>query len=215
MAIKRSSEEFAMREAIAAWGRKRWPGARLVHELVVAQECRVDMAFIGTDSITGIEIKSSRDTLDRLENQVRVFRAHLPSVIVAVAPKWMTDGYFNHGFRLDGWVCCTETQVIATGVIGEPRRQVTAPMLDLLWASELRAIAARTRVSTDPRRPGYRIIPDLARMLTGDEIVREVCRELRARDAFPKTAGHPASDPPISFDMIRANIDAPPKEGVG
>jgi hypothetical protein len=37
----------------------------------------------------------------------------------------------------------------------------------------------------------------LARALTGDEIVREVCRELRARDAFPKCDGHPPSDPPI------------------
>ena len=29
------------------------------------------------------------------------------------------------------------------------------------------------------------------------EKVREVCRELRARDAFPKHAKHPPSDPPI------------------
>lgn len=38
---------------------------------------------------------------------------------------------------------------------------------------------------------------DVARALTGDEIVREVCRELRARDAFPRRPDHPASDAPI------------------
>lgn len=56
-----------MRRAIEAWGRERWPDARLVHELVVAQERRIDMAFIQPGNIVGIEIKSSRDTLDRLD----------------------------------------------------------------------------------------------------------------------------------------------------
>jgi len=73
-------------------------------------------------------------------------------------------------------------------------------MLRLLWADEARAIAARMRVSYHPRSPLYTLIPALARALTGDEIVKEVCRELRAREAFPIAPDHPPSDPPILIE---------------
>ena len=184
-----------MRRAIEAWGRERWPDARLVHELVVAQERRIDMAFIQPGNIVGIEIKSSRDTLDRLDEQVRVFTAHLPQVIVAVAPKWVEKST-PHFSRSD-------TVVVHGGIVGgwpiynKPRRQVTVQMLELLWADEARSIAFRMRLSQNSRLTLTEAIPLLARTLTGDEIVREVCRELRARDAFPKAKDHPPSDPPI------------------
>lgn len=200
----RSSEEFAMRGAIAAWGRPIWPRTRIVHELVVAGERRIDMAFIGPDSIIGVEIKSSRDTLERLSEQMRVFKAHLPLVILAVAPKWTdkTGGPYDYAddkIIVDHHQVEPENRTISPWV--RPRQTVTVQLLELLWASEARAIASRTRVSCDKRLPLRTALPLLARALTGDEIVREVCRELRARDAFPRYAGHPASDPPI-FESV-------------
>ena len=184
-----------MRRALEAWGRERWPDARLVHELVVAQERRIDMAFIQPGNIVGIEIKSSRDTLDRLDEQMRVFTTHLPQVMVAVAPKWVEKST-PHFSRSD-------TVVVHGGIVGgwpignRPRRRITVQMLELLWAEEARAIAFRMRLSQNRRLTLTDAVPLLARALTGDEIVREVCRELRARDAFPKSPDHPPSDPPI------------------
>ena len=46
MTINRSAEEFEMRRTIEAWGREKWPRSRVVHELVIANKCRIDMAFI-------------------------------------------------------------------------------------------------------------------------------------------------------------------------
>ena len=62
----RSSEELEIRAAVETWGRAKWPGSRVVHELVTGS-CRIDMAFIQSDHIAGVEIKSSRDRLARLD----------------------------------------------------------------------------------------------------------------------------------------------------
>jgi len=192
--MNRSAEEIAMREAVAKWGRAKWPTARLVHELVVGT-CRVDMAFIEPYTIVGVEIKSSRDTLDRVETQVRAFREHLPAIVFVLAPTWP-----QRIVGADETVVCdlaAERPIVNDLPFLRPRLGVTTPMLSLLWASEARAIALRYQLTTDRRLLLRTSIPRLARALTGDEIVREVCRELRARDAFPKADGHPASDPPI------------------
>ena len=192
----RSSEEFAMRKAITKWGRKRWLDARVVHELVVGNTKRIDMAFIGPDYLVGVEIKSSKDTLDRLEDQLKCFSACVPLTILAIAPKWKQN--------VGQWVNVETLVVDPSGE--EPvrgcqhfryDRVITVPLLYHLWARELRNVAARLRISTSQRATMRQNIADIARRATGDEIVREVCRELRARDAFPKADCHPPSDAPI------------------
>lgn len=189
--MNRSDEELAMRRAIATWGRPRWPDARLVHELVVGAS-RIDMAFVGPEYLVGIEIKSSRDTLDRLHDQHRVFSAMLPLTIYALAPIWRDQAEVWPQIFVEGGAIYND------GIHWyKVDRSVTAQMLHLLWAAELRNVAARTLISHGSRSPRQTMIGDLARALTGDEIVREVCRELRARDAFPRCDGHPPSDPPI------------------
>jgi hypothetical protein len=70
-------------------------------------------------------------------------------------------------------------------------------MLSLLWAQELRNVAGRLCINLHKKATMVQNIAEIARKATGDEIVREVCRELRARDAFPKSPAHPPSDPPI------------------
>ncbi|MCA0401310.1 MAG: hypothetical protein LCH38_10900 [Proteobacteria bacterium] len=197
MTTNRSSEEFEMRRCIEAWGRQMWPGARLVHELVVAQTRRIDMAFIGRDYLVGVEIKSSRDTLDRLKDQIRVFRQHIPLVLVALAPKWKNDAV-----RYVGW---TDLFEVEPGAVHPVRghsyyrqdRRITVQMLDLLWAEELRSVAQHVGLSAPTRTTMVGNIGNIAHHATGAAIVREVCRALRARDAFPKNPKHPPSDPPV------------------
>jgi hypothetical protein len=191
----RSSEEFVMRRAVETWGRAIWPNARLVHELVV-RNTRIDMAFILPTAIIGVEIKSSKDVLARAEKQINTFHQHMQTVFVALAPKWQgSHGALPHFFGAQSVIC--GEAVVHPRVMPKEDRFVTTSMLHLLWGDEARSIAGRMRVSCLKTTPLYRVLPDLARMLTGDEIVREVCREIRARDAFPKSKDHPPSDPPI------------------
>ncbi|PZU95532.1 MAG: hypothetical protein DI527_00555 [Chelatococcus sp.] len=198
-----SAAEIAMRKAVAVWGRARWPGARVVHELVVGQR-RIDMAFILRDHLVGVEIKSARDVIDRLDGQLETFAEHIPEVWLAIDRKWtdQEDGYWSVG-RVTVCGDVATDGLIRTNMHGRDftsswpariRRRLTVQMLDLLWASELQSIAARHGLGLPKRAAMGVTIPAIARALTGDQIVAAVCAELRARKAFPR---FPASDAPI------------------
>lgn len=211
----RSAEELAMREQVDAWGRKRWPGARVVHELVVGQ-CRIDMAFICPTDLIGVEIKSSVDTLDRIENQYRTFWTHLPEVWIALAPKWderrtklVAKGQSYHHFRNEFTVTPDRVEVPKWMDKGYRDELCTSRMLELLWADEARAIAQRKQVwpgAIGAKVPRTKTLPMLARLLTGNEIVSEVCRELRARHQGRMGVAFWRADPPIFVEIEkRAN----------
>jgi hypothetical protein len=190
-----SAEETRMRSAIAAWGHRRWPDYRCMHEVALSER-RVDLVFVGIKDIVGIEIKSSRDRLDRLEDQVEEYRRWLPEVWVAVATRWQ----HHAALRLDR----LNLVVVDDGPRGKPaileqregRRPyrdelVCSRMLGLLWRDEAARIAQRTGVipgNSPTRDPRHKILPLLARLLTGNEIMREVCAELRQRPAVVSAA---------------------------
>jgi hypothetical protein len=190
MTTNRSLEELAMRDAVERWGRLRWPDARVVHELVTSQ-CRIDMAFIRPSDLIGVEIKSDKDVLDRLDIQIKTFRDHIPEVWIMTGPKWADKplGMWGVAVIENGDVQMRRNNV----PVWAPQRRwdVYPRMLHLLWAQEARNIAARMRISHAKRSPLTKLLPTLAEMMTGREIVREVCTELRARNAFWK------ADPPI------------------
>lgn len=189
---RRSSEELMMRDHVEAWGRERWPDARVFHELVIS-DCRIDMAFIRPDDLIGVEIKSSKDTLDRLDKQMRVFRDHIPEVYVALAPKWKdapgTSWHHNE-------IIVDEAGVQKERYVHKPSRNKTvySNMLHLIWADEARSIAARKGCLTGPRQTLESLVRELALVLTGYEILTEVCRELRSRPTKNK-ADAPIADP--------------------
>jgi hypothetical protein len=188
-------EELAMRDAIASWGRAKWPGVRVIHELV-CDECRIDMAFVLPKDLIGVEIKSSRDTLARLDRQIRAFTRCLPEVWIAIAPKWqpkLKETQRRDGYRDAGWL------IVDGGNVTEdrqPRRDelVIMQLLWWLWQAEAARIAQRTDVipgRQPTRAPVHKIRPMLARLLTGNEILREVCAELRERPGFGYRSDRP------------------------
>jgi hypothetical protein len=185
-----SEEEARMRVAIADWGQRRWPGYRCIHEVPLSER-RIDMVFVGAKDLVGIEIKSSRDRLDRLDGQIEEYSRWLPEVWIAVAAKWENHGSLQHG-RCN--LIIVDDSAQASGVVEHrqglrPYRDelVCSRMLGLLWREEAARIAQRTGVipGTSPTKdPRHKILPMLARLLTGNEIMREVCAELRQRSAF-------------------------------
>lgn len=173
-----------MRAAVTAWGRARWPGCRVLHELVLGDR-RVDLVFVEERDLHGVEIKSSVDTLARLEAQMKEYQRYLPEVWVAAAIKWLDHDELGHGNLVT---------VDSAGAVAQrwplpgrkPARDelVCSRLLELLWYSEACTIAVRTdvfpvRVQKQIRR-GH-VLKMLARLLTGNEIIAEVCACLRAR----------------------------------
>jgi hypothetical protein len=232
--LRRSAEEGAMRALCVAELRTRYPDARIIHELPLRYSSnRIDLAAVTPDKIVSLEIKSSRDVADRLEDQIRAFIPVSHRIIVALAPKWNPEpeyeevpvrGAFGgwvykkknetavqaalcrvkHSSMIETWTVSYEAGTIK-GI--ENPREYFYPwpfrMLDMLWVAELRDVAARHRVCRDKRAPHWELVTACCDVMTSREIVTAVCRALRERDAFDKL-----SDPPIRAEP-RAVIPAP------
>jgi len=184
--LSHSAEEHDMRVAVAAWGRSRFHGCRCVHEVTLG-DGRIDLVFVGEKNLVGVEVKSGRDKLDRLDRQIAEYSRYLPEVWVAIAPKW--EGKIKNSHRMNIIVvegggirdACPERR--------RPHRDdlVCTRLLEVLWRDEAARIAQRTDVipgSIPTNQPRHLILPMLARLLTGNEILREVATELRGRPAF-------------------------------
>jgi hypothetical protein len=215
--IGRSSEELDMRAIVVPELRKRWPGARIIHELPLRYSTnRIDLAAVTETEIISVEIKSSRDVMDRLEAQLRAFQPISARIIAALAPRWneqlpMLETKVQYGTCFAPQY--TETQDIirkvggievwavdaAVGSLnvtdGGPYRSNKpwlAQMLDMLHVSELVDIARRHQICVAKRPVHFTLVTDLVDMLQGREVVRSACAALRARNAFDKM-----SDPPV------------------
>jgi hypothetical protein len=190
----RSPEELAMRAALIPWGRARWPGARVLEELSIGG-CRVDLAFVQSAHIAIVEIKSSRDTLERLPRQLEDFIGSVPEVWIATAAKWigpLHDTEHQGHVKLPWGVGHV---VVEAGQVQESIRYahwemphsadvdalLTVPLLHLCHRAELMAIATAKGLPYRPRDPRRTLLRLLARGLTGDEIVTGACEQLRAR----------------------------------
>jgi hypothetical protein len=197
-----SADEREIRDATIAFIRENFTNARVVHELVIGQ-CRADLAAIEPERLTLFEIKSRKDTLNRLKRQVSTFeRASHLTVVVAHA-KWFEEfdhaGRAGRGFRQTGELsgipnCWRYPKPVPGEFVYSfgwqlPRPTIEQPharrLLEVLWKAELLAECQRHRVSATTRSTCETMIRDLAYHLTGREIAQAVCRQLRGRP-FPE-----------------------------
>jgi len=211
-----------MRALIVPELRKRYPTARIIHELPLRYSTnRIDLAAVTEREIVSVEIKSSRDVMDRLEAQLRNFKPVCSRVICALAPRWneklpMLERPTKYGSAFS--MQYTPTQEIINRVGGievwtvdaaagsidvtdrnyHTRKPWLAQMLDMLHVAELVTIAERHRIVV-PKRPVHlKLVSDLADLLQGREVVAAVCRALRERDAFSEGTDAPIFiEPPM------------------
>lgn len=215
----RSAEELAMREIVAADLRRRWPEARIIHELPLRYSSNsLDMAAVTQTEINAVEIKSSRDLMDRLEQQLRNFAPIVTRLIVALAPKWneklpslkrpyrqgiayvpqLTEAQqLIAGVRethIETWTVCATAGTIerTEGGYAVNVHPWSFRLLHILHVAELTEVALAHHVPGCHGRPHDVIARACASGMTGDQVKRAVCQALRARDRF--AAG---SDAPI------------------
>jgi hypothetical protein len=214
--LTKSSDELEIRSYVVSRLRTLMPSARIIHELNVAGQGtnRIDVAAVTTTAVVGVEIKSKKDTLKRLDEQWKAFRQCCHFVFVAAHEKhfvdWRNDGrrddvpsdaHLNHPLFLGKWSMEKHTLQYPkqpprrygssfnphTDVLTQPRALY---LLEMLWASELQAECHRHRISCNSRSTRGEMIRDMVWMMTGKEICHAVCRQLRGR-VFAE------ADPPI------------------
>ena len=187
--VNRSDEELAMRAMMDAEMRYLYPSARIIHELAL-RYCSnsIDLTAVTQDKIIGVEIKSSRDTLERLEKQITAFAPICSLVFVAVAPKHF-DAAQSIALRDDMPNVIVETCCAMTGrVVVDPfwmnnksrrQRPWSYRQLGALRVAELHQIAFEHRLHCPSRHD--LIVDALCDKMTGNEVMRAVCDTLRRR----------------------------------
>jgi hypothetical protein len=196
-----SAAEERIRLKAEAALRYAFPDARIIHELVMTQGgCRIDLAAVTPTRLVAVEVKSERDTLDRLARQLEQARAVADAVLVVTVERHIEAVRRSD---LAGYLgACLEDEVstaLSSWISREVHEAATnAPArLSMLWAGELRAVATE-----GPRSPRQYCIRKASDGLPGAEVRRRVCAALRARVM-------PRADPPILSELFQR-----PTEGV-
>lgn len=141
MTRKASDAEEDLRLACEAWARRRWPDARVVHELNIAYGSnRIDLAAVSPDYLGMIELKSERDTLKRAEWQVAAARRCASEVWIALDVKFEKK-LGEIALPWDVGVLIYEQGALRCVDYrhSRPLFPQAQRMLQLLWAAELRA----------------------------------------------------------------------------
>jgi hypothetical protein len=190
--------ELALRNALEAFCRARWPEARICHEMVMGgQRVRADVVAIDPAHIAAFEVKGEYDDTTRLLHQVgmyqlcvpevwmvvpvgrhaddaRILRHLLPSVGLLVGSGQSKSNYYEFDGKDFGLV--VEAEPV-------PRPVHTEMMLEMMWAGELVGMCDRLHVSR-PKKPTRKIMIANLLALPIAELQRECCTELRMRDAL-------------------------------
>jgi hypothetical protein len=150
-------------------------------------ESRVDLAVIN-GKITGYEIKSERDTLDRLDGQVAVYNRVLDEAWLV-----MSQRHVNRALgRIPPWwgvlAASSDSGSIGLEVLQEASpnpKVVPYAVAQLLWRDEafdvLRNRGLQAGFASATR---FRLWEELAEKVPLDELRHEVCSRLRARQEW-------------------------------
>ncbi|MGV3511864.1 MAG: hypothetical protein ACO1OX_07650 [Novosphingobium sp.] len=103
MPAYRSPDEGEVREAVVARLRQMMPAARIMHEVNAASfGNRIDVLAVDRAEIVAVEIKSKKDKLDRLPDQIKAMTRVAHHVIVALHEKFLVETPTNQ------WAAHTE-----------------------------------------------------------------------------------------------------------
>lgn len=156
----------------------------VVDELGLCGEARVDVALIN-GALSGYELKSARDRLDRLPNQVETYSRVLDFAHLVVAERHLEH---SKGMLPSWWGIMVAREVDGILTLSSKRRarpnpRIHAPSLaQLLWREEGLSILSRNGIDRGLRsKPRHLIWERLASELPMDSLRQEVRDALKAR----------------------------------
>lgn len=205
--------EEAMRNGVEAFYRERFPGARIVHELVMDRgKVRADVCAIGTGHLVAAEIKSGYDAIDRLITQAALFRLACPELWLFVDDRHARDAEIIHylmptiGFATCGEIELRKASKEGRAPVWSIRREARLfrpdpeALLSLLWVGELTEEAVAARIVTPAKRPLSHgsLVKRISEVMSNAEMLVLVCRQLRMR-----TAQWRADPPDVPEEMAR------------
>ena len=211
MPAYRSEAEAEIRDPVVCRLRELMPSARIIHEIQCATwgPNRIDVLAVTDRKIVAVEIKSSKDKLDRLPKQISSMNSCAHHVIAALHSKFFRIIETpNAGTWIDHPKEAGASQVWgfdlpeANGVEQYRRHELSSRWdkpsscppdgaIDMLWRKELREIAARRKLHSATSRLTIPELIDVIKWnMNWSEITAEVCAALRRREC-------PEADAPV------------------
>lgn len=220
MPAYRSEAEAEIRTAVVERLRELRPNSRIIHEINVCElGNRVDVLAVGDAEIIAVEIKSSKDNLDRLPAQAEAMNGSAHFVIAALHEKFLVEQKTNEWaahYERGGEFYLRKPPKVAGvrnyWIFPEVRRatsssgydhmspwveipcHVERPLpegaLDMLWRAELYELCGRLGISVARKATMDVMIDALRWYANGGELTRGICTMLRARKCIE-------ADPPI------------------
>lgn len=224
MPAYRSDAEAEVRDAVVAHLRQHRPDARIMHEVNASSfGNRIDVLAVDRSEIIAVEVKSAKDKLDRLPDQLKAMRGVAHHSIAALHEKFLVPtkcgahaAHFEKGGEhfygavphFVGWRQAWIYPVRGRAMVSswhddllnwhmpEPALQKPLPAgaIDMLWAAELRDMCARFSVSTSPRATMEHRVNALRWQLSGRDLTIGICAALRSRKCIE-------ADPEIEWSM--------------
>lgn len=174
---------------------KMHPNTLVIDELGLAHaKSRIDVAVIN-GCIHGYEIKSDKDTLDRLSKQIVIYRQTLQKLTIVTAPKHIA-GVMKHAPEWCGLIVAEQGP--RGGVKFESIRNNTynpelnpVMMAHLLWRNEVIELLARAGyMPKDLRKPRKQLYEMLCETITLSELTTEIRIFMMQRKAWRDRLTH-------------------------
>jgi hypothetical protein len=203
MPAYRSEAEAEVREAVVTRLRAIRPTARIMHEINVSSfGNRVDVLAVDRAEIIAVEIKSAKDKLDRLPDQVKAMTGIAHHTFAALHEKFFIETPTNpwrSEYERDGqhyYLAPPDNRIMRGYEVWrypehpkdrwrnpDPAIQRTLPAnaLDMLWRDELLEMCGKFSVSV-PKRPFMGVMKNALRwQLSGRDLTLGICAALRSR----------------------------------
>lgn len=212
MPAYRSSAEADIRAPVVERLRAMIPGCRIIHEINASSfGNRIDVLAVGVDRIAAVEIKSEKDKLDRLPDQIKAMKRVTRSVFAALHEKFLDD---SHGDAMTpdaargavvwiypkkhrpGHVECREDWRERSHWT-KPTFCLPSESIWMLWREEMHAILRPLGLKGLSKFDMDESVDRIRWNMTGAEVTRAICATLRTRKCVE-------ADPPIA-----ANDNAP------
>lgn len=193
MPAYRSEAEAEIRRAVVDRLRVLVPGCRIINEINAASfGNRIDVLAVGLDRMVAVEIKSEKDKLDRLPDQIKAMRSVTPLVVSALHDKFFERG-IGDGFILppraaihsQAWRYAPEDESRefhwSFRHWRQPRKVLPEGALLMLWREELHAICHGLKLKGVAKMTMEQAADEIRFRLTGEQVNAHIFRTLRAR----------------------------------
>lgn len=214
MPAYRSEAETEIREPVVARLREMIPGCRIIHEINAETfGNRIDVLAIGEDRIAAAEIKSAKDKLDRLPDQINAMRRVTNDVFAALHEKFLSDlrGLAMPPKEARGAVTWIYPRATRKGHVEcsdtwherdrwrKVMRCLPASAINILWREELHAVCGSLGVRGISRLNMDQAADEIRWHMSGEQVTKMICRVLRERICVEADDPIAANDNPESL----------------